>query len=71
MIVFSEMREERWLVTFVCVTVPPKTTARDQAPLIPPTAELGVLDDFSKPDEEIHKTKIRWIDLFGVFFAYV
>ena len=39
--------------------------------IIPPTAELGVLDDFSKPDEGIHEIKIRCHDLFGVFFACV
>ena len=27
--------------------------------LIPPTAELGVLDEFSRPDEGFDKIKIR------------
>ena len=39
--------------------------------MFPPTAELGVLDEFSKPDKWFDKIKIRRRDHVGVFFAYV
>ena len=39
--------------------------------VVPPTAELGVLDDFSKPDKWVANFKIRRQAHFGGFFAYV